>query len=180
MKSEELGALRKHLIGDMPLPEAERFPSANELDLRSCATVHFSSEHSEHPIDHLFDHHSGLGATKWVAGRRDRAETILFVFDGPRDISHCAFEAEECKFVRTQEVRAEFLAEDDGVYHQSFIQEFNFSPDGANYQREFIPVDLRAVRRFRLTVRADKSGRGVASLTVLRLFGDRSSSACEK
>jgi hypothetical protein len=132
--------------------------------------VHFSSEHPEHPIDHLFDGTSGEGAATWEGGRRDRAETILLVFDQPRDIARCAFEAEERELLRTQEVCAEYLAENADTYRQCFIQEFNFSPNGATYQRELITVNLRAVSRFRLTVLSDKSRKGTVSLTSLRLY----------
>ena len=144
--------------------------TGNELDLRACATVHFSSEHPEHPVDHVFDGTSGEGATKWIGGRRDRAETILLVFDEPTDIARCAFEAEERELMRTQEVCAEYLVEGADTYRQCFIQEFNFSPRGATYQSELITVNLRAVTRFRFTVLSDKSRRGTVSLTALRLY----------
>jgi hypothetical protein len=143
---------------------------SNELDLRSCAQVHFSSEHSQHPIDHLFDGGVGEGASRWVAGRRDQAETILMVFDEPVDIMRCAFEAEEREIARTQQVTAEYLLATGDVYRQCFVQEFNFAPEGATYQRELIELNLRGVSRLRFTVLADKSGRGVPSLTALRVF----------
>ena len=162
--------LRKLLI---PHPEAEGSSDAgiaNELDLRSCAQVHFSSEHRDHPVDHLFDGNVGAGATRWVGGRRNQAETILLVFDEPMDIMRCAFEAEERELTRTQQVTAEYLLANDDIYRQCFIQEFNFAPEGATYQRELIELNLRGVRRLRFTVLADKSGRGVPSLTALRVF----------
>ena len=114
---------------------------------------------------------AGAGARRWVAGRRDKPESILFVFDAPVDIAQCAFEAEEREVARTQVVCAEYLAENAGTYRPCFIQEFNFSPGGATYQRESIAVNLHAVSRFRLTVKADKGGQGTPSLTTLRLYG---------
>jgi hypothetical protein len=142
----------------------------SELDPRSCAQVHCSSEHPAHPIDHLFDGSVGKGASRWVGGRRNRAETILLIFDEPVDIMRCAFEAEEREIARTQQVTAEYLLANGDVYRQCFIQEFSFSPEGATYQRERIDLDLRGVSRLRFTVLADKSARGVPSLTALRVF----------
>lgn len=159
-------ALRKLLMTE----KASDVGISNEIDLRSCAQVHFSSEHSQHPIEHLFDGGVGEGASRWVGGRRNRAETILLEFDEPVDIARCAFEAEEREIARTQQVTAEYLLANADVYRQCFIQEFNFAPEGATYQRELIELNLRGVRRLRFTVLADKSARGVPSLTALRVF----------
>lgn len=162
--------LRKLLVGKSAEPRFRDPASGNEIDVSACAVVHFSSEHPEYPVDYLFDGYSGPGATKWMSARRNSPETILLIFDEPTNISNCAFEAEERDIARTQEVCAEYVAGDNRSYGRSFIQEFNFSPDGATYQNEFIAVDLRDVRRFRLSIRPDKSGHGFASLTTLRLF----------
>lgn len=173
METTGLRVLRKRLIEGSMAREIDDPSIANELDLRSCSEVYFSSEHADHPVDHLFDGRMGEGASKWIAGRRDRSETVLFIFDEPVNISHCAFEAEEIQVSRTQQVTAEYLLTSGDTYRQCFIQEFNFSPGGAVYQRELIELDLRAVRRFRFTILADKSGRGIPSLTALRLFSSR-------
>jgi hypothetical protein len=170
MKNVEALTVRKFLIPDQAMDDAGDSRIANELDLRACARVHFSSESAEHPIDHLFDGSVGAGASKWVGGRRDRPETILLVFDEPMDLARCAFEAEEVEVARTQKVIAECILPDSDVYRECFIQEFNFAPDGATYQRELIDLNLRAVRRLRFTILADKSGRGCPSLTALRVF----------
>ena len=171
MNNPEAPTLRRLLIDDAAMADplgASRI--ATELDLRTCARVHCSSAHSEHPIDHLFDGNAGAGASRWVGGRRNRPETILLVFDEPMDLARCAFEAEEREIARTQQLTAECLLVGGDVYERCFIQEFNFSPDGATYQRELIDLNLRGVRRLRFTILADKSGRGVPSLTALRVF----------
>jgi hypothetical protein len=170
MKTGDSFSMRKCLLDESAAAAVRHSAIANELDLRSCAQVHFSSEHPEHPIDRLFDGSSGETASGWVGGRRDRAETILFVFDEPMNIASCGFEVVERKITRTQQVTAEYLLSGENAYRTSFVQEFNFSPDGATCQRELIELNLRNVCRFRLTLLADKSGRGVPSLTALRLF----------
>jgi hypothetical protein len=170
MKTEGSFSMRKRMFDDSPAAALRHSTLANELDLRSCAQVHFSSEDPEHPIDRLFDGSTGDSASGWVGGRRDRAETILLVFDQPTDVASCVFEVVERKIARTQQVTAEYLLSGDHAYRTSFVQEFNFSPDGATYQRELMELNLRSVCRFRITLLADKSGRGVPSLKALRLF----------
>ena len=170
MNNAEPLTLRKLLIPDPATGDSDESHIANEIDLRACARVHFSSERPEHRIDNLFDGTVGEGASKWVGGRSDRPETILLVFDEPMNIARCAFEAEEREVARTQKVIAECIVSGSDLYRQCFIQEFNFAPDGATYQRELIGLNLRSVRRLRFTILADKSGRGCPSLTALRVF----------
>lgn len=171
MSTPEAPSLRRLLIDDATIADPTGTPRiATELDLLTCARAHCSSQHSEHPVDHLFDGWAGPGASRWVGGRRNRPETILLVFDEPMDIARCAFEAEEREIARTQQLTAECLLVGGDVYQRCFIQEFNFSPDGATYQRELIDLNLRGVCRLRFTILADKSGRGVPSLTALRVF----------
>jgi hypothetical protein len=71
---------------------------------------------------------------------------------------------------RTQEERVE-VSEDGGQsYRQILVQEYNFSPGGATYQREEQRVNLRQVTHLRLTIVPNKNGSGTATLTTLRLF----------
>jgi hypothetical protein len=170
MNTNQPRVLRKLLIADPIVEHSTRLALTTELDLRACAELRISSEHPDHPIEHLFDGSAGEGASRWIAGRADKPGTILLVFDDPTDIAQCAFEAEERELARTQQVIAEYLVATGDTYRQCFIQEFNFSPRGATYQRELIELNLRAVRRLRFTVLADKSGCGTASLTALRLY----------
>lgn len=170
MNSDTTRVLRKFLIEETTVGASSSPPLENEIDLQSCARVCFSSEHPEHPIEHLFDGCAGAGASKWIGGQRDKPDTILLIFDQPMNIGRCAFEAEERELARTQHVTAEYLLAGGDTYRQSFIQEFNFAPAGATYQSELIDLNLRGVQRIRFTILADKSGRGVPSLTALRLF----------
>jgi hypothetical protein len=170
MDSAGLLPLRKLPISDPTEADSGDARIANELDLRVRARAHASSAHSGHPVDHLFDGSAGPGATKWVGGRRNRTETILLVFHEPTDIARCAFEAEESEVTRTQQVTAECLLASGDVYQQCFSREFSFAPAGATYQRELIDLNLHGVVRLRLTILADKNGRGIPSLTSLRLF----------
>ena len=71
---------------------------------------------------------------------------------------------------RTQEVRVEVSDDGGRTYRQIFVQEYNFSPRGATYQREEQRFDLHRVSHLHLTIVPNKSGSGTASLTSLRLF----------
>jgi len=155
------------------LLEAEATAGAgtdNEIDIVGCATIAFSSESPAHPIEHLFDGHSGPGATRWISARPDTVERVIVEFDEPHSISHLVYEVEESVRERTQEVRVEVSENGDRTYRQILVQEYNFSPSGATYQREELRLNLLRVSRLRVTVFPNKNGSGTATITTLRLF----------
>jgi hypothetical protein len=159
--------LRKRLLG----VDAGRIGgAADEIDIAGEATVAYSSEQPDHPVEHLFDGRSGPGATRWISARPDTTEVIVIEFDRPKAISRLVYEVEEAERARTQEVRVE-VSEDGGrSYRQILVQEYTFSPRGATYQREDQRLDLRQVSHLRLTIVPNKNGAGTATLTALRLF----------
>ena len=97
------------------------------------------------------DGQSGPGGTRWISARPATTEHIVVEFDQPKAISRLVYEVEETMRERTQEVRVE--ASDDGrrTYRQILVQEYNFSPEGATFQREDQRLDLRQVSHLRLT-----------------------------
>ena len=105
-----------------------------------------------------------------MSARPDTIEHIVLEFDRPQTISRLVYEVEEPARERTQEVRVE-VSEDGGrSYRQIVVQEYNFSPGGATYQREELRFHLRGVTHLRLTIVPHNSGSGTATLTALRLF----------
>jgi hypothetical protein len=143
---------------------------AGELDIASCATIAFTSEDPAHPVEHLLDGSSGPGATRWTSARADTSEQILVEFDKPQIVSRLVYEVEEATRERTQEVLVE-VSEDGGrTYRQILVQEYNFSPTGATYQRQEQRLNLRQASHLRLTIVPNKNGSGTATLTSLRLF----------
>jgi hypothetical protein len=144
--------------------------AADEIDIACCATIVYSSEDPAHPVENMLDGQSGPGGTRWVSARPDTAEHIVVEFDQPRAISRLVYEVQETMRERTQEVRVE--ASDDGgrTYRQILVQEYNFNPRGATFQREDQCFDLRQVTHLRLTIVPNKSASGAATLTTLRLF----------
>ena len=144
--------------------------AANEIDIVSRATVSYSSEDPAHPVEHLLDGQSGPGATRWMSARADTIEHIVLEFDRPQTISRLVYEVEEARRERTQEVRVEVSEDGARTYRQILVQEYNFSPRGATYQREEQRLDLDRVTHLRLTIVPNKNGSGTATLTALRLF----------
>ena len=81
-------------------------------------------------------------------GRRpDTTEHIVIEFDRPQTISGLVYEVEETTRERTQEVRVEASEDGGQSYRQILVQEYNFSPGGATYQREEQRFNLRQARR---------------------------------
>src|SRR5580693_3959468 len=143
---------------------------AGEIDIAGGATIAYTSEDPAHPVDHMLDGRCGPGATRWISARPDTVEHIVVEFDRPQAISRLVYEVEETMRERTQEVRVEVSKDGGRSYRQILVQEYNFSPRGATYQREEQRFNLRRVTHLRLTLVPNKSGSGTASLTALRLF----------
>jgi len=141
-----------------------------ELDVASCATIAYSSEHPAHPVERMLDGSRGSGATRWTSARSDMTEQIVVEFDKPESISRLVYEVEETMRERTQEVRIEVSQDEGRTYRQILIQQFNFSPSGSTYQHEEQQLNLQRVSHLRLTIVPNKSGSGMATLTSLRLF----------
>jgi hypothetical protein len=142
------------------------------MRLRAHARVDWKNSLSnpDHPVEHLLDRHSGPGATRWISARPDTIEHVVVEFDQSQTISRLVYEVEETVRERTQEVRVEVSEGGARTYRQILVQEYNFSPRGATYQREEQRLDLDRVTHLRLIIVPNKNGSGTATLTALRLF----------
>ncbi len=105
-----------------------------------------------------------------MSARPDVTEQIVVEFDQPQTVSRLVYEVEEPTRERTQEVRVEASQDGGRTYRQLLVQEYNFSPGGATYQREEQRLNLHQVSHLRLTIVPNKNGSGTATLTSLRLF----------
>jgi F5/8 type C domain len=160
-------SLRKRLLSE----SHGRVPDdGGHLDLGTCATIAFSSEDPDHPIDNLLDNRSGTGGTYWAAAQQDTTEQILIEFDFPQSISRLFYEVEESQRERTQEIRVEVSSDEGRTYRQLVVQEYTFSPRGATLQREDLRLNVKDVNQLRLTIVPHKSGHGTATMTSLRLY----------
>jgi F5/8 type C domain len=144
--------------------------AAGEIDLATCATIAYSSEDPNHPIEHILDGRSGPGGTCWIAARSDTTENIVVEFDQPQSVSRLVYEVEEAVRDRTQEVRVEVFEDGGRNFRQVLAQEYTFSPGGATFQHEEQRLNFPRVSHLRLTIVPNKNGSGTATLTALRLF----------
>jgi hypothetical protein len=167
MDRTDTSRIRKRLMNEQSLTSPER---PGEIDIANDATLVYSSEDPDHPLEHLIDAHFGPGATRWASARQDATEHIVLEFDRSQPISRLIYEVEECWRERTQEVRVEVSTDHGRTYRQVLAQEYTFSPQGATFQHEDLRLDLPEITHLSLTVVPNKGGSGVASLTSLRLF----------
>jgi hypothetical protein len=161
--------IRKHRL--TPTTGANVPSRAGEIDLGANATVLFSSEAPEHPVERMLDGQIGPGGTYWAADSADVTEEILLEFDKPLHIARLCYQVEERQLERTQEVLMEYSCDGGGSYRSGFVQEYTFSPAGATFQSEDLKVELHGVTHLRLRIKPNKNGSGTATLTSLRLFG---------
>jgi hypothetical protein len=165
MDRTDTSRIRKRLMNEQTSPDRP-----GEIDIASHATLAYSSEDPNHPLEHVIDRHFGRGATRWASTRQDATEHIVLEFDHSQPISRLVYEVEECWQERTQEVRLEVSTDHGRTYRQVLVQEYTFSPQGSTFQHEDLRLDLREITHLSLTIVPNKGGSGVASLTSLRLF----------
>jgi F5/8 type C domain len=159
--------IRKRLMSEQ---SSTRPQTPGEIDIARQATLTYSSEDPDHPLEHLIDGDYGRGATYWASARPNAIERIVLEFDHPQRISRLVYEVEEGRQERTQEVRVDVSSDHGGTYRQVLAQDYTFSPQGATFQREDFRLDLPAITHLSLTVVPNKGGSGAATLTSLRLF----------
>jgi hypothetical protein len=164
MDRSDTSRLRKRLMNEPNSTHPER---PGEIDIASHATLAYSSEDPDHPLEHLIDRRCGRGATRWASGRPNATERIVLEFDHAQRISRLICEVEECWQERRQEVRIEVSTDHGRAYRQVLAQEYTFSPQGATFQHDDLQLDLPAIAHLRLTIVPNKGGSGVTSL---RLF----------
>lgn len=167
MSPTDTTRLRKRLMSKASSPPARQ---PGEIDIANSATLVYSSENPDHPVEHLIDGQCGRGSTRWTSARPNETERIVLEFDRPQRISCLVYEVEECLQERTQEVLVEVSTDNGRSHRQVLVQEYVFSPQGATFQHEELRLDLPAITHLSLTIVPNKSGSGVASLTSLRLL----------
>jgi F5/8 type C domain len=167
MERIDSARIRKRLMSE---PSSTPPKGPGEIDIASQATLAYSSEDPDHPLEHLIDGHCGRGGTRWASAQPNATEHIVLEFDHAQRISRLVYEVEECWQERTQEVRVEVSSDHGRTYRQVLAQDYTFSPQGATFQHEDLRLDLSAITHLRLTIVPNKGGSGVATLTSLRLF----------
>lgn len=126
-----------------------------KLPLVSLAEVQASSEADAHPILLAFDDGTGPGGTYWKAGDPGE-QTITVTFREPCTLAQITMEVEEREVARTQEVQLSLSANGGQAYHQLVRQEYNFSPQGATWEKETWKVPHDQITNVRLVIKPDK------------------------
>jgi hypothetical protein len=161
------GSIRKRLL---PQSTPEHSAAPGEIDLKTAATISYSSEAPGHPIDSVIDGSTGQDGTRWVSARPNSTETVLIEFDQPQSVSRIIYEVVERENARTQEVRIDASQDLGHTYRQILVQEYSFSPTGAVFEREDLRFELREVSHLRFSIVPNKNGSGLATLSSVRVF----------
>lgn len=160
--------LRKRILDTAETPAHGYDPAA--LDIAAIATVIVSSEQATHPVNHIFDHSRGPGASRWVAAK-DGEQDLILDFDAPQTIKQIVLEVEEREVSRRQEIVVSVSSDGGRVYDQVIRQEYNFSPPGTTFERETWFVSAQRVTHLRLHIAPDKDGKPCrATVTSLVLY----------
>lgn len=134
-------------------------------------TVHASYEADGHAIELAFDHDQGPGATHWKAGKPG-VQTITVDLVQPCTVKEVSMEVEEREVARAQEVQLAVSSDNGQTYRECVRQEFNFSPDGATWEKETWYLSQHQVTNVRLVIKPDKGRQDVyATLTAFELRG---------
>lgn len=156
--------VRKQQIG------VEPSRASGGIDLATNATLAYSSEDPADPVENIVDGRGGPGGTRWRAAAANTAEQIVVHLDRPTTLSRLVYEVEDRTADRTQEIRIEASSDGGNTYRELVTQEYNFSPNGATFQREELRIEVVDATDVRVNVVPNKRGSGTATLTTLQLF----------
>lgn len=146
--------LRKKIISSVTAGAAIPDP-ANTIDIIRNAEVIATSESESCPLDNIVDGSTGPGSSQWEAGSTG-AQTLIFKFDVPQNITGIDYEIEEREVARTQEVCFDVSIDSGAHFREILRQEYNFSPNGSTYQREELKLDIPQVTELKMTIKPDK------------------------
>jgi hypothetical protein len=156
--------MRKKVIGQ-DQQEAQSL-EPEWMNLEEIVTVELSSEDTHYPIE------SALipGQTsEWRAAEAGK-QSLRLLFDQPQQINKICLSFIESNIERTQEFVLRCLLEQETSFQEIVRQQWNFSPDGTNEEREEYKVNLKAVMILELIIVPDISGGDSrASLAQLQL-----------
>jgi hypothetical protein len=156
--------LRKHIV---KAPPSLPIPELGEIDIAVTAIVLVTSEDPAHPIEHIFDHHRGLGGSRWVAAEPGE-QTLVLAFDAPQTLYQIIVEIEERDVCRTQERLLSVSHNGGQTYREVRRQDYTFSPPGTTFEREAWVVMAEGVTHLHLWLKPDKGGKPcLGTLTAL-------------
>src|SRR3954451_12608452 len=122
MSEETPGPVRKRRWEPAQRPAL----APGRIDLARVATLAYSSETPDHPVEQVLDGHCGPGGTRWLASEADATATLVVEFDQPQALSRLVYEVEETTTERTQQVRIEASTDGGQSYQVVLVQEYTF------------------------------------------------------
>jgi hypothetical protein len=136
------------------------------LDLNTIASVEFTSEEKDYPVEAAFI----LGETPGWRAAEAGIQTIRLIFDQPQRLARILLTFEETEIERTQEFVLRWSPDGGHSYQEIIRQQWNFSPPQTVRESEDYRVKLSGVTMLELEITPDNTGRVVrASLKSLRL-----------
>jgi len=157
--------MRKRLI--TPTQETVRSREEQWLDVERVATIEFTSEAKDYPVESAFVTGESPG---WRAGTPG-PQTIRLVFDQPQKLKLISLVIEENETARTQEFLLRWSRDNGSSYKEIARQQWNFSPPETIREAEEYQVDLSNVTVLELFVVPELGGGATrASLKSLRLL----------
>ena len=146
--------------------QESRSPDQDWLDLEAIAEVEMTSEDIDHPIEAALIPGQTSG---WRASEPGK-QMIRLLFANPQHLKLIQLNFVETIIDRTQEYILRYSS-DGGKSSQEIVrQQWNFSPEGTNNEREDYQVDLKEVTVLELLINPDISGvDAFASLAQLQL-----------
>jgi hypothetical protein len=156
--------MRKRIIA--PVQQETAAPDQDWLNVEDLAEVEITSEDSAHPIEDALLPGRAPG---WRAAGPGE-QTIRLLFAHPQRLRRIWLNFVEPRVERTQEYALRWSADGGQSFREIVRQQWNFSPQGATWEREDHRVDLPAVTVLELSITPDISGgNAFASLAELRL-----------
>src|SRR5580692_4046976 len=123
------------------------------LDLNEAASVEFSSEDENYPIEAAL-----VGGERGWRAAESGSQTIRLIFDSPQKLSRIFLAFEDSDASRMQEFVLRWSARVGQPFREIVRQQWNFSSPGAVREIEDYAVDLLNVGVLELIIVPDKSG----------------------
>ena len=141
-------------------------PEQEWLNLDGLVEVELTSEDAAYPIESALLAGKSSGWRAAIPGK----QMIRLVFDHPQQLKRIGLHFVDSHTERTQEFVLRWSSDEGKSFQEIVRQQWNFSPEGTNNEREDYQVDLKEVTVLELLINPDISGvDAFASLAQLQL-----------
>lgn len=134
------------------------------LNIEEIVMVELTSEDTNYPIESALDPKKN---SEWRAAEPGK-QTIRLLFDHPQQLKIISLIFQESQVERTQEYVLRYVSENENSFQEIVRQQWNFSPEGNNIEKEEHHVDLHSVTELELIIIPDING-GDAHASLMQL-----------